>query len=267
MARLLFLHGSFGDNNDWQDAIQTLDHAPSRRHTDTQGTPSLAIDLPGHGNNASLANDSAYDQITRAAHAQIDRPTVVVGYSLGGRVALRLALALNAANDANLIGLVLEGANPGIDEPNARTQRRAQDETTAAAIETSAPHAFLDRWYQQGLFGPVARTPSQRAALVARRVPNFVPANAARIMRECSPGVVPSLWPKLGTLTVPTLYIAGADDHKYQAIGARFCHEAPRATLRVIPDAGHNTHVENPRAFADAVRAFVDYILSATHAP
>lgn len=256
MIQILFLHGTFGQRNDWASTLEFL----------RGNNPLRAIDLPGHGGCPYREDVNAYDQLRDAVLPYLQQPTLLVGYSLGGRVALRIAIDALKSGNSTIRGLILEGANPGIDDLDARAARRLHDDATAHRIETSSPDAFLDHWYHQPLFGPVAHDAVLRRALVQRRSDSFHPLAAARILRECSPGVVPSMWPHLDRLTIPTHFVAGALDEKYQAIGARFCHTAPASTLTVIPHAGHNTHLEQPRAFADCVNAFANRLLDAPHA-
>jgi 2-succinyl-6-hydroxy-2,4-cyclohexadiene-1-carboxylate synthase len=171
----------------------------------------------------------------------IDR-SAVVGYSMGGRVALYFSLF----HPRRVRRLVLESTSPGIEGEADRAARRDVDDDRARRIEADL-EAFLADWYRMPLFASLQRH-DLVDAMVATRSQND-PAEIARALRGLSPGRQPSLWKHLGDLRAPTLLLTGALDDKYDRITAQFEEKAPSARRIVVPNAGHNVHAERPQAF------------------
>jgi naphthoate synthase len=246
---LLLLHGFTGSSADWAPFLPALG----------QSFRTIAADLPGHGSSPAPLDPAAYGMAAclRDLTAVLDRFDVerstVLGYSMGGRIALALALAHPERVDA----LVLESASPGIAGAEERVTRAAADEALARRIEQEGVEAFTDFWMSQPLFASQARLgPEALAAAHEARLRNSV-SGLAGSLRGLGTGAQEPLWHRLGELRVPTLLIAGADDEKFRAIARRMATLIPDAEIAVIPEAGHNTHLENPVAFWDAVVAFL----------
>jgi 2-succinyl-6-hydroxy-2,4-cyclohexadiene-1-carboxylate synthase len=175
---------------------------------------------------------------------------VYIGYSMGGRMALRLALD----RPALVRGLVLIGASPGIDAPAARAQRRTEDEARATHLEQVGVEAFVDEWLRGALF---ASLPADRACR-DERCTNTVDGLAASL-RQAGTGAQEPLWSRLHELQVPVLLLVGERDTKFRAIAAQM---APRigamATVATVPGAGHCAHLEDPTRAGALVRAWLD---------
>jgi 2-succinyl-6-hydroxy-2,4-cyclohexadiene-1-carboxylate synthase len=175
---------------------------------------------------------------------------VYCGYSLGGRLCLRLAL-----DRPDLVrGLVLVGASPGIADPDARARRRAADEALAAGIERDGVAAFLDRW----LAGPLFASLPAEAAGRAERLANTADGLASAL-RRLGPGAQAPLWDRLGALRPPTLLVAGAKDAKFAAIARRMADAAGgHARVALVPGAGHAVPLERPAELAALVEELLD---------
>jgi len=244
---LVLLHGFTGDAAAWGEHPQAF----AGRHR------VIVVDLPGHGASPppppacglwEIA-DAVVDAAVRLGGAHGDW----LGYSLGGRVALHVALR----HPQHVRRLVLESASPGIDAADARAARAAADDDLARVIERDGIAAFVERWLAQPLFATQARLPpAVRAAERARRLAASPPALAAAL-RVMSVGRQDPLLPRLPELRSPTLLIAGADDPAYRAHAGRMAERLPDARAVVVQDAGHATHLENPAAFREAVGAFL----------
>ena len=172
---------------------------------------------------------------------------------MGGRLALHCALAF----PDHVGALVLESASPGIATEAERHERRASDELLAERLESRGIEAFVEAWEALPLFAsqstlPEPRRAAQRRARLANR-----PESLAAALRGLGTGRLPSLWERLGEVEVPTLILAGALDPKFEAIGERMALRMPGALLRVLPDAGHNVHLEQPEAWVRAVGSFL----------
>jgi 2-succinyl-6-hydroxy-2,4-cyclohexadiene-1-carboxylate synthase len=205
----------------------------------------VALDAPGHGDAAdvrlSLADGGAW--LARAGG-----PGVYVGYSMGGRFCLHAALEAPEL----VRGLVLVSATGGIDDDAERAARRASDGALADRIESIGVPAFIDEWLAQPLFAGLA--PDRRN--VADRLRN-TPAGLASSLRLAGTGTQAPLWDRLTTLRVPTLVVAGADDTKFVALGARLAATIPDAHLHVVDGAGHTVHLEQPDRFLDVLRSWL----------
>lgn len=202
----------------------------------------LGVDLPGHGGSAGVEVDLVGTAELLAASMP---PGIVVGYSMGGRVALHLALH----HPEVVTGLVLLSTTAGIDDADERAARRADDERLADRIESIGVEAFLVEWLAQPLF---AGLDPERAGLAARRTNTA--AGLASSLRHCGTGTQSPLWNDLDCLTCPTLVVVGAGDAKFRSLGERLCRSiGARAELAVIADAGHNAPLERPTETAESI--------------
>lgn len=246
---LVLLHGFTGDATTWQ---YLLPHLGDER-------PVLALDLIGHGRSEAPDDVAAYTM--PAAVEQIARTLAGVGlarahwlgYSMGGRVALQLALA----HPALVASLVLVGASPGLDDPAARAARRREDEALAAFIEREGIEAFVDRWMALPLFDSQKRLgPEYLARARAQRLRNR-PAALARSLRGMGAGAMAPVTGRLGAIEAPVLVAAGADDEKFSRLAGEMVNLLPAARLMLVPAVGHAVHVEAPEELGRAVNAFL----------
>jgi 2-succinyl-6-hydroxy-2,4-cyclohexadiene-1-carboxylate synthase len=178
-------------------------------------------------------------------------PVGLLGYSMGGRVALRVALR----SPDRVRRLVLESVSPGIADAADRAERRRIDDERAREIETDLP-GFLRQWYRMPLFASFDRH-GLVESMVKRRA-NNKPAEIARALRGFSPGRQSPLWNDLSDLAMPTLLLTGGLDPKYPDVTARAAERIPDARRILVPDAGHNVHAERPAAYRQAVKDFLD---------
>jgi 2-succinyl-6-hydroxy-2,4-cyclohexadiene-1-carboxylate synthase len=243
---ILFLHGFMGSSADWREVMTALEDRAF----------CIAVDLPGHGASLELTPE-AYT-IEGAARAvigtledlEVVRP-VMVGYSMGGRLALYLALRY----PERWAGLFLESASPGLESAEERTARRATDEERAKRLESGDFEEFLEDWYSQPLFASMARNENLLQRTVETRRRND-PGELARSLRGMGTGSQPSLWGELERLDVPTLAVAGGLDGKYAGISSRMASLSPCIESVVVPDAGHTVHTEAPAEYIALLKQF-----------
>lgn len=208
--------------------------------------PVVAVDLPGHGGSAGLTADlwGTADLVAATVGAGD-----YLGYSLGGRVCLHVALA----HPDRVRRLVLVGATPGIADPTARAERRRADEALADRLAEEPLAAFLDRWLAQPLFRTLATADADRD----ERLRNTA-AGLAASLRTAGTGTQDPLWPRLPELRMPVLLVAGALDVRFAATAAATARAiGPNAGLALVPGAGHACHRERPGHVAALVRAFL----------
>jgi 2-succinyl-6-hydroxy-2,4-cyclohexadiene-1-carboxylate synthase len=249
-APLVLLHGFTGCAAGW--APHTQEFARRARV--------VTIDLLGHGASDAPAAPDRY-RIERSAAdilAVLDRLDVaratVLGYSMGGRLALFLA----ATAPERLRSVVLVSASPGLRHAGDRLARAAQDARLADAIERDGVAAFVDRWERHPLFATQAGLPRDvRARLRAQRL-GHTARGLANSLRGMGQGSQPPLHDLLPRVRVPTLLLVGALDPAYCALGREMGRLIPGARLAIVPAAGHAVHLEQPQAFRRLVLAFLD---------
>jgi 2-succinyl-6-hydroxy-2,4-cyclohexadiene-1-carboxylate synthase len=244
----LFLHGFMGSSTDWRETMAALGDQTFR----------IAMDLPGHGASLGLPPDTyTIEGASRAVIRTMDglegiRP-VVAGYSMGGRLALYLALRY----PERCVGLLLESASPGLENAGERAARRLADESKAKCLESGDLRAFLRDWYRQPLFASLARDEDLLYRTIEARRRND-PAELARSLRGMGTGSQPSLWEELEGLAVPTLAVAGGLDEKYATISSRMKGVSPRIRSAWVRGVGHNVHDEAPAEYVALLGSFLD---------
>jgi 2-succinyl-6-hydroxy-2,4-cyclohexadiene-1-carboxylate synthase len=245
---LLLLHGFTGSAATWAPHITRL--APHMR--------TIAVDLIGHGRSDAPPDPERYlmrrcveDLLALLDLLEVERADVL-GYSMGGRVALHLA----AAAPGRVGALALESSSPGIADLAERRARITADEALAEAIERDGIAAFVDRWEQLPLFASQTALPANvRAHLRAQRLQNSA-IGLANSLRGMGAGRQESLWDRLIDLHIPALLIAGELDAKYCAIARSMAAALPSAQQVVVPSAGHAVHLERPDVFMGHVLNF-----------
>ena len=206
----------------------------------------VAVDAPGHGGAAAVRADLAAgaDLIAGAGGR-----AAYVGYSMGGRYALHVALR----HPRLVERLVLVSATAGISDPAERAARAAADEGIARRIERDGIVAFLEWWLDRPLF---ATLPREAAAVEARL--GGTAEGLASSLRLAGTGRQEPLWDRLAELRMPVLVVAGELDETYLALGRRLVAAVgASARLAVIAGAGHACHLEQPDAWLAAVTPFL----------
>jgi len=233
LPRLVLLHGFTQTGRSWGGLAAAL----------AGEFEVVCPNAPGHA--ATPHDEASLWAVAETIAAQGGRATYV-GYSMGGRLALHVALARPDLVER----LVLLGATPGIRDTSERAARVAADEALASALEEHGLSAFLDQWLANPLF---ANLPAA-AAMRDDRLRSTVQGLAASL-RRCGTGMQDNLWPRLHELRMPVLVVAGALDTKFAAIAQEMVPLiGPHAALALVPDAGHTAHLEQPEAFLALLR-------------
>ena len=245
---VVFLHGFMGSSKDWHKIMDLL----------TDSCLCLAIDLPGHGKSTSLTDQGAYTFVGAASHVvgvikkTTAAPATVMGYSMGGRIALYVAMQYRHGCGK----LVIESATAGIVDEEERAKRKALDQGRAQELGQGKFEEFVRTWYCQPVFQTLAKSPERLETAIRQRLFND-PLELSRALGGMSVGMQPSLWSRLPGLATPALLLAGEKDSKYVDIVQSMATLLPKGRMAIVPGAGHNIHLENPAQVADHVRTFV----------
>ena len=235
MSTLVLLHGFTQTGASW---------GPVTSRLEAGGHQVIAPDCPGHGRKAGVAADLS--EGARLLAAECGRGDWV-GYSMGGRFALHVALNLPEV----VARLVLVSTTPGLEDAASRERRRDEDEARAQSLLRDGLEPFLDKWLKLPLFATLPKDAAGRE----ERLSN-TPEGLASSLRLAGTGNQESLWGRLGELTMPILLVAGTSDEKFTAIARRMAEELPNADLALL-DGGHAVHLERPAEFSELVDRFV----------
>jgi 2-succinyl-6-hydroxy-2,4-cyclohexadiene-1-carboxylate synthase len=244
---LLFFHGFLGDCTDFEIAISDL----------SQAFYCIAIDLPGHGKTEVLGNDESYSMANTAQgliqfHQHlIQQPSGLIGYSMGGRLGLYLALYF----PQYFSKVILESTSPGLKTEAEKAVRRQYEEQLIQALTQSGFTQFLEQWYRQPLFSTLRNHP-EFSAMFARRLHNN-PFELAKSVQFLGTGHQPSLWEKLSDNQLPLLLLVGELDDKFVAINQEVAQRSRNIELAIFNGCGHTIHLEDAATFCEQVNRFL----------
>jgi len=232
---VVLLHGFSATRRAWDDVIARLEGERYRP---------LALDLPGHGQ-AAGERPISFAACVAAVLADAPERFTLCGYSMGGRVALQVALAA----PERVRRLVLVSSTAGIEDPVERAERRQADQRLAEELQRAPLEAFIERWRSQPLF---AQDPPAVDALAREDQRRNRPDALAAVLRGIGTGEMEPLWHRLGELRMPATVLVGARDAKFLALGGRMVELLGDGELVVVP-GGHVLPLENPQAVARAL--------------
>lgn len=233
----LLLHGFAGSGASWDPVIQAA--------ADPRWRPN-APDLPGHRGEPVPEGDSIPALAARLADRYGPAATLA-GYSMGGRIALQMALDHPGCAER----LVLISTGPGIADPGERAGRAASDGDLAARFEQMTPAEVAEGWLSTPLF---AGDPPEAQALAREQIAASDPRGLAAALRALGPGAMEPLGSRLAALEMPVTVVVGERDLRYVAIGEAMADGIPGAQLVAVPGAGHALLREAPAAVAEVLR-------------
>ncbi|MDP4635014.1 MAG: alpha/beta fold hydrolase [Ilumatobacteraceae bacterium] len=234
--RAVLVHGFTQTHETWVDVIDSL----------KQNFEVIAVDAPNHGDSCDISLNL---ESGAKAIGEVGGNATYIGYSLGGRFCLTLALA-----EPQLVSrLVLISTTAGIEDKELRSERIRNDEELARRIEQIGVNQFIDEWLNQSLFGGLNNETNQRGV----RLKNTA-IGLSSSLRLCGAGRQQPTWSRLKELTMPVLVIAGANDEKYRRLAERLVSEiGDNATLKIVENSGHTPHLEQPEIFQDLLSNFI----------
>ena len=254
-SALLMLHGFTGSATTWDFLRPALED----RHR------LIAVDLPGHGRSSSPSDPGRYslDRLAVDLSALLDSLDVeraaIMGYSMGGRAALRFAVA----QPNRISALILESTSPGLRDAAERDARATSDALLADAIERDGVEAFVSRWERLPLWQSQRAMPDAgRKALHEQRLANNA-RGLANSLRGAGSGAYQDVLNVARSIVSPALIIVGELDTKYVDLGRQLAHAIPNATLQIVGNCGHAVHLEKPDAFAASIGSFLAAIPAA----
>lgn len=246
---LLLLHGFTGNMRTWNQQIGSL----------KQNFQVITMDLVGHGSSDVPLDPARYrtEMCIRDVMAVMDQLGIdkfhLLGYSLGGRVALSVA----TAHPGRISSLTIESATPGLINPVERKERILSDEALAELIESEGVEAFVNRWEKLDIFRTQRFLPKPvQEELREQRLRNSA-RGLINSLRALGSGIMPPVWDKLDRLTMPVLLIAGELDKKYLSIANEMASKIKGARIAVVPISGHTVHLERPVEFSSLVLSFL----------
>lgn len=229
--------------------------------TDESWTETLARDipglrcplLPGHGGRPCRADNSLSQAAADLVATFPNEPVDVLGYSMGGRLAINVALH----HPQRVRRLILVSCHPGIRDQQERDTRRRRDESLAQVLEEDGIGPFMAWWETQPALKPSRPFPAAIAESVRARRLNQDPIGLASCLRALGGGAMDPVWHRLGELRMPVLLISGASDARYMRIMDEMAAAIPDRRREVVLKSGHAVHRERPQVVAQMVGAFV----------
>ncbi len=234
-CKICFVHGFTQTGKSWTQAANAI-----------ANTTCTFIDAPDHGESqgTSLTLQESGDAIAKVA-----QDMVLVGYSMGARMALHAAIQ----HPQSMTGLVLVSGTPGIEDESERAARVQTDDALAQHIEAVGTSVFIEEWIRQPLFADTEFSDAE----IQDRCRNTA-SSLASSLRTCGTGQQYPLWSQLHEIDIPVLLIAGSQDAKFSAIATRMHELIPHSTLNILDSAGHNAHLDQPIAFGESVNSWLE---------
>jgi 2-succinyl-6-hydroxy-2,4-cyclohexadiene-1-carboxylate synthase len=245
---VVLVHGFAGSSESWGAPL--LEHLGETCQV-------VAVDLLGHGKSDGATDPARYSaqEIVRDLVEVLDALSLGraawIGYSMGGRAALALAVEQRD----RVTRMVLEGAAPGLEAAEEREARKARDDGVARLLLDGGIEAFAEHWRKLPVFASRRRLAPAIRADIKRRLQENNAAALAACLRGFGRGAQPSYWSDLGSLEIPVTLIVGDEDQPSRDVAVRMAEVIPQAVLTIVGEAGHTVHLEHPAAWLEAVRA------------
>ncbi|MEW6652140.1 MAG: 2-succinyl-6-hydroxy-2,4-cyclohexadiene-1-carboxylate synthase [Bacteroidota bacterium] len=247
---ILFLHGFTGCAYDWNFILDKL----------PQEYFPFAVDLIGHGQTDSPEKEDEYTCTAIVRHLNLIlnhfgfEKIIIAGYSMGGRAALSFSLK----HPQKIIAGIFESSTAGIEDIKAKKERVEHDFILAEKIREDGVELFLEYWFSSPMFNSLQKL-NTFEELKSIRSQNTI-TGLANSLSAFSTGLMSSYWNDLYKLKFPILLISGEQDQKYTSFNKKMLLKLMNATHKIIPKAGHNTHLEKPELFTNLVLEFLNKI-------
>ena len=235
-----FLHGFLGAPSQFEPIASRLPHLISVS----------AIELPGHSRSPEL-DAGTFEDVCESINAIFPptRPRWLVGYSLGGR------LALGAATHSPDFwrGVIAIGAHGGIEDDELRATKRREDLTRAALVRDQGMERFVAAWEHEPLFASQSEVAAD-ALLAQRRMRiSHTPEGIAWSLEHLGSGAMPVL--DLARIRCRVRLVAGERDTRFVGMALRLAKQHGWLSPRIVAGAGHNVILESPKATLDIIQS------------
>ena len=247
---LLLLHGFLGTAQDFSPIVKRL--RDDRRV--------IAIDFLGHGKSAAPEDAKRYRMqhmlrdIVAILSVKDISSTDILGYSMGGRV----ALAFTITHAKRVRSLILESASPGLVTAHLQDIRKKADEVLVQKMQEKGLPSFVDDWERNSLFESQQGLPSTVYAKQRKVRLSHTVKGLAGSLKGLGTGSQPSYWERLAQIDRPVLLVTGSLDTKFTAIAQEMARTLPKVVWHPVEGVGHNIHLENPKAFVSRILNFLD---------
>ncbi len=249
---ILFLHGFTGSAEDWTSFFNKLH----------KSVYPVALDLPGHGKSIKLEDEfyrfHSVNLIVNKLieYLKLEKP-IILGYSMGGRVAYNFAVS----NPQKLRALIIESSTPGIAEREIAEERLKKDFELAQLLDEKGINWFIEYWFSQPIFNTLNNLPEEKLKAIKNMRTGNSSTELAKSLRNYGQGKVGHVWDKIGKIDFPLLLIDGELDKKYRFLNTLVMKYTRTAIRKTIKNSGHNTHLEKPEDFIILVNSFIEKII------
>jgi len=248
LSPILFVHGFSGSNEDWKNICSNI-----------KNRKLICVDLPGHGNSEIPKETKYYKQDALVNLIEFIRYSlnlgkiILVGYSMGGRLALSYAVKFYN----HLEKLVLESSSPGLLSDEEKEIRKKEDNRVADFIVENTIEDFINLWLSQDIFKSLQNLPPDKKNKLREAKLKNNRIGLANMLRGFGTGEMNSVWNELAKINCEVLMVAGELDSKYIKISKRIQDKIRKSKLKIIPGVGHNTHLENENEFLRVLESFI----------
>jgi len=249
---ILFLHGFMGCTDDWLPIFEQL---PAKYNY-------VALDIVGHGKSDPPSSsihytlDSIISQIKFVKDHLTKDKIILLGYSMGGRVALNYAVTY----PDDLKGLILESSSAGIKNEEDRQKRYEEDLKLVEFIETHSLEEFVEIWQDKEIFNTQRRFSNDKLKKIKKKKSAGSKIGYTNSLKGFSTGIMPPVHDRLKKITTKVLLITGDLDTKFTGINARLAKRFNKAKHKVVRNSGHNTHLEESKRFIEIVLNYLNQL-------
>ena len=235
--RIYYLHGNLQSFDVWAPIIDQL----SKLRPELFHSPVNLYQRLYNG-----FDDWTEDFCHRVESEANGEQSILLGYSLGGRLALHACLSRPDLWDAAIV----VGADPGLESQEEKKLQLDRDRNWAKRLRRKPLERLVDEWDAQSVFCGIENQ-------APRNLGEMDPDRLSQQFEFFSKGIQQNLAPKLAELkNLPILFVSGEKDHKYQGIGEKLAKSSSAIYAQVIADAGHRVPWENPESF---VQVLIDF--------
>ena len=239
---LICLHGFLGDSSQFEFLVDSL----------SKNYRLILVDLPGCGvGEKDLSDEFSFESFASELSDSLEalnlNQPILIGYSLGARLGLYIHLKQNYKFHA----LFLESLNPGLSDSKQKTMRAEKDQSLSDKILNDGYESFLIAWYSAGLFSDLSKEELVASAL------RYNSKNQAFILKNLSPGLMPSMWEGLSSIDVPVCLLTGELDAKFTELSKEALNLIPNARHEIISGAGHNVHLSKSSNYLKLLTKFI----------